>query len=120
MSALPSQRTPAIVYAEDPGVFYDTIIVLGRTQDMTGAVVTFSLRALESRVPILNNVAATAIVPTNANGNNVSYTWGSAPAVGDYMAWWTFTLPGIQAQDSPEFPIYVSDHGPGLGAKTGL
>ena len=119
MNMLPSTRTPVLVYVDNPGILYDTIIVLGRTQDMTGATIAFSMRPLESREPVLSAAPADAIVPVNQNGNNVAYTWGNV-VEGEYMGWWTFTLPGAQPQDSPEFPIYVTDQGPGLATQTGV
>ena len=119
---LPAKRTPTVVYTDAPGVLYDIVTVLGRTQPMTGATVTLSVRPLESRTAVLSK-PATVISPFDAQGHNVSYTWQSSDITalgeGDFMAWWTFTLPGAQAQDTPEFPLLVSDHGPGLGTQTG-
>lgn len=117
MSAL-SQRTPVIVFLAAPGTFADSIIIGGRIQDMTGATVLFYMRPLTSRIPVINGDPASVIAPTDINGNNVSYAWGVITE-GDYMAWWNFTLPGMNPQETPEFPVLITDHGPGTGTKTG-
>jgi hypothetical protein len=66
---------------------------------------------------------ASTLVPTNSNGQNVMYTWQtgdiSVMGEGDFMAWWNFTLPGASPADTPEFPIFVTDHGPGVGTQIG-
>lgn len=118
----PAQRTPIIVYTSAPGTLYDSIIVAGAVQDMTGASVTFFVRPILSRTPTISN-SASIIVPVDAQGNNVSYTWTptdiSILGEGDFMAWWQFSLPGTGAQETPEFPLLLTDHGPGLGTQTG-
>jgi hypothetical protein len=124
MSALPAERTPVIVYTDAPGSLYDSILVAGRVQDMTGATVLFYVRPLQSRVPLLNGVTGVPIVPPDNSGNNIRYDFQPSDITtlggeGDFMAWWKFTLPSLAPQETPEFPLLLSDHGPGTGTQTG-
>lgn len=90
---------------------------------MSGATVLLFVRPILSRAPVLNGVAATPIYPADSEGNNISYTWQTADITaigeGDCMGWWNFSLPGSGTLETPEFPLYFTDHGPGLGTKTG-
>lgn len=84
--------------------------------------VKFYMRPLLSRIPIINGIAGKVIKPVDEFGNNVKYEWEAANVntEGEYMAWWGFkeTKEGKE-QQTPEFPIVISDHGPGIGAETG-
>lgn len=115
----PPQRLPIVVNIGAPGALLDRITVSRRLPTITAA--TFSMRPLTSRVPILDAVAAIVIAPPDINGNNVSYDWTSNPSEvveGDFSAWWGFTTPD-GTFETPEFPILISDHGPGTGTETG-
>jgi hypothetical protein len=123
MSISAAERTPVIVYSDAPASLYDTIIFNGAVVQMiAGTTVVFSVRPLASRAASISN-AAVAIYPTDTDGHNVRYDWQPSDILtlgeGDFMAWWTFTLPSSSAMDSPEFPLLITDHGPGTGTKTG-
>lgn len=113
---------PVIVYrGMTSPALKDSITQDGRTVDMTGASVSFYLRPLVSRVPVINGAAGLPLAPADQNGNNVEYQWvsGDVASEGQYMAWWRFTPSGGVAAETPEFPLYVTDHGPGDGVRTG-
>ena len=119
---LPAQRSPAIVYQDDPGTFLDQITFNGSTVDMTGATVLFFMRSLASRYPVLDGNDAAPIAPADQYGNNVGYAWQVPTDVaveGEFFGWWRYTLPGSESLETPEFPILITDHGPGLATQTG-
>lgn len=81
-------------------------------------LVKFYMRSYFSRTPILDEI--TAEFNKNINGQNVSVELSEEDlsVEGEYFAWWSFVEEGIPRQ-TPEFPIIVSDHGPGTGVETG-
>ena len=84
--------------------------------------VVFSMRPLLSRTPVIDSIAADILDPLQGvDGANVSYAWdhGDTAVEGPYMGWWGITTTGSTDQESPEFPILISDHGPGLGTPVG-
>ena len=86
--------------------------------DITSA--SFFMRPLLSRTPVING--ATANLITDSFGNNVSYQWASGDVTneGEFSGWWQFIRSSSpNQQSSPEFPIIISDHGPGLRTPTG-
>jgi hypothetical protein len=124
---IPSQRTPVFVPIDAPGSIYDSIILNGQVIAMVpGATVSIFVRPLISRAPVINPSVPNAITiyPTDQDGNNVRHDWLttdiSSLGEGDFMAWWQFVLPGFGPKDSPEFPIYIGDHGPGVGSQIGM
>lgn len=122
-TTLQFSRIPVIVYKTAPGSFYDSVLVDNVVQSMAGATVDFSVRPLASRAPLLDAAAAIVIDPPDNDGNNVRYDWTPTNITtlgeGDFMAWWGFALSGFARQESPEFPVLITDHGPGLGTQTG-
>lgn len=95
----------------------------GPAVDLEGAIVKFSMRPLTSRTPVISEATARGFSQTQSTGANVAYDWQTTDVAteGEFMGWWTFTLPGSEQhpQDTPEFPILISDHGPGQGTATG-
>lgn len=88
-----------------------TITVDGVAFDLTGSSVNFRLRAESSSALALDE---SAVVVTPAAGT-VRYDPSAsfaALAAGEYLAWWTVTLPSAKTQDSPEFTIAMLDHAP--------
>lgn len=105
---------------------YDTITranseAMGAAEDLSQATCRFSMRQVYSRLPVLDGVEARGFTPDD-NNFNIAHDWIS-PEVeeeGEFMAWWTFTLPGDDhPEETPEFPVVVTDHGPGQGVQTG-
>lgn len=84
--------------------------------------VLFSMRPLLSRTPFVNGAAGYAVNPPDVDGFNVGYAWQAADRAisGRYMAWWGYVLPGGSLEETPEFEVIISDHGPGLGTPTGV
>lgn len=94
----------------------------GPAVNLEGATVKFSMRPLTSRVPTISEATARGFNQTASTGANVAYDWQTSDVAveGEYMGWWTFTLVGeTHPEDTPEFPILISDHGPGSGTQTG-
>jgi hypothetical protein len=54
----------------------------------------------------------TAAVVTDAANGAVRYDWAAidVDTPGDYVAWWSVTLPSGNIQDTPEFAVRVTDH----------
>jgi hypothetical protein len=99
--------------------FTDTITENGQTVGNIESV-KFYMRPLLSRVPTLDGESGEVIKPVNEEGNNVKYEWQEEDRAveGEFMAWWGFFI-GSSEHQTPEFPITISDHGPGTGVKTG-
>lgn len=82
---------------------------------------TFYMRPLLSRTPVINGVSADIVDPEANDGFNISYQWqsGDTAIEGPFMGWWGIETTGESFQETPEFPILISDHGPGAGTQTG-
>lgn len=78
----------------------------------------FYMRAFFSREPYLDGITAEVI--GNVAGENVGIELSEEDlsTEGEFFAWWGFKESGNEYQ-TPEFPVIVSDHGPGLGVQTG-
>jgi hypothetical protein len=79
------------------------------------------MRQIYSRLPVLDGVEARGFEP-DPNGFNIAHDWitSEVEEEGEYMGWWSFTLPDENhPQETPEFPILITDHGPGEGTQTG-
>lgn len=122
-STMPATRLPVVVNQGAPSSLYDTIYTsAGGVAPMAGATVLFFMRPLASRTPSIAGSPAIALSPPDNDLHNVRYDW-TTPNVateGDFFGWWRFTLAGGGTpQETMEFPILISDHGPGLGTQTG-
>ena len=106
-----------------PGTFVKDIIKSGEeTTNTEGAEVKFYMRPLLSRIPSINGAKGKPKWPTDEVGHNVEYEFKKADVAseGEYMGWWGFVLKGETAeQQTNEFPIVITDHGPGFGTNTG-
>jgi hypothetical protein len=123
-NTLPGSRLPIFVNINAPTSFYDQIDIGGvGFQWPNETTIDFSMRPVVSRSAILVANAGVAIAPADLNGNNVRYDWTSTDlslsGKGDFFGWWGFTLPNSTRVETPEFPITITDHGPGLGVSTG-
>lgn len=93
----------------------------GKALDLKGTCPFFSMRPLMSRVSTIEEEKSRGFEPDN-DGFNIAYDWQEedVEVAGEFMGWWTFTPNESQhAEDTPEFPIIISDHGPGEGVETG-
>lgn len=123
-TTMPPVRLPVVVNIAAPASFYDQIDSGGQALVWPdGTLLWLSLRALSSRVPVLDRNVAVPMAPPDNNGNNSRYDWSpedmTTAGEGNFFAWWTFQVPGGDLQETPEFPIVISDHGPGLGTQIG-
>jgi hypothetical protein len=86
-----------------------------------GDTVTFFMRPLLSRVPVVSG-AATTISPADSEGHNVLYAWQSSDVAleGEFMGWWGYVPFGGSLAETPEFRVIITDHGPGYGSPTGV
>jgi hypothetical protein len=86
----------------------DTIKVGGVPFDLTGSSVKFCMR-LRSSSTLKVNVAAVIVSPT---AGTVRYDWSGTDTdtAGEYVGYWSVTLPGGKVQDTPEFAVYVQAH----------
>lgn len=102
---------------------FDIITYENQTVDFSsGGVAVFFMRPLLSRTPVINGSAATTLFPVDQYGNNVRYDWQMSDVVieGQYMGWWGYEFVGGSLAETPEFPIVITDHGPGYGIQTGV
>ena len=123
-NTLPASRLPVVVNAKAPASFYDQIDIDDVAfQWPNGTVIYFSMRPAVSRMPILNQNIGVMLNPPDLSGNNVRYDWQPsdiiAAGTGNFFGWWGFVIPGSDLAETPEFPIIIADHGPGLGTQTG-
>jgi hypothetical protein len=95
----------------------DTIRVDGSAFDLTGC--TVRLRARKEGAPVgtyeIDGVASiiqTGTDPNFVNKGVVRYDWaaGDVDTALDLRGWWQVTLPSAKTQDTPEFPITISEH----------
>jgi hypothetical protein len=101
------------VVLQDDGSVFDS--------SFNTAIITFYMRPLMSRTPVINGEPGVALNPPVGDDQfNVRYDWqGSDTAIeGEYMGWWGISIAGV-LQETQEFPIIISDHGPGLGVPIG-
>lgn len=114
-----SIKRPIYINLGFQGPFTDSIKKGEELLDTEGAELSFFVRPLLSRIPVINGDTAKSIWPAVEN-ENVKYEFGSSETSteGEYMAWWKYSK-GSEEGETPEFPIVFSDHGPGTGVQTG-
>lgn len=112
-----SVKNPIILPLGVAGPFTD-LITKNNGQSVNLEEVKFYMRTFFSREPFIEGESAEVI--DNVSGENVKYvlTEENVAKEGEYFAWWSFMEGGIEYQ-TPEFPIIISDHGPGIGVETG-
>lgn len=83
--------------------------------------VKFSMRPIMSRAPIINEEPARVLTVEGGNAFNIGYDWQeeNVEVEGEFMGWWTCPDDEGNPQDTPEFPIIITNHGPGEGVATG-
>lgn len=89
----------------------DTITVNGAAVDLTGSTVRFRMRPIGAATLTVDEAA---VLVTPAAGT-VRYDWQAADVdtAGEYLGWWSTTLPNGDEQDSSEFLVIVAAHEPG-------
>ena len=78
----------------------------------------FYMRTFFSRVPFINGISGEVIKDIVGENVKVDLTSEDLKEEGENFAWWSFKSEGNEFQ-TPEFPVVISDHGPGLGVQTG-
>lgn len=78
----------------------------------------FYMRSFFSRIPFIEGITGEVI--KNVAGENVAVNLSEEETAteGEYFAWWEIKVEERPYQ-TPEIPIIISDHGPGIGVKTG-
>lgn len=112
-----SIRNPIILPLGVATSFTD-LITKNNNEPVVIESVKFYMRAFSSRIPILNGITGAKV--ENVSGENVKVDLSAKEisTEGEYFAWWGFKENGNEYQ-TPEFPIIISDHGPGTGVQTG-
>jgi|ERR1039457_779859 hypothetical protein len=112
-----SVRSPIILPLGVEFTFTD-LITKNNNESVKIESVEFYMRAFFSRTPLLNGITAKAVSGIAGENVKVELTSADLATEGEYFAWWGFESEGVEYQ-TPEFPIVVSDHGPGIGVQTG-
>lgn len=95
------QREPVITYA---------LTVKGVAYPLTSCTVAFSLRPVGSATLTLDHKAA--LISGDPLLGICEYDWGigDTATAGDYVGWFTVTLPNGLPQDTPEFEVVIASH----------
>lgn len=117
-SAVVSSVKSPIVFPLGLAYRFTDLITKNNNQSVDIESVKFYMRAFFSREPYIDGITAEVI--DNVSGENVGVDLSEEElsTEGEFFAWWGFKESGEEKQ-TPEFPIIVSDHGPGLGVQTG-
>jgi hypothetical protein len=112
-----SVKNPIILPLGVPGPFTDVITKNNGEKVDNIEEVKFYMRSFFSREPFIEGESGEVI---DGEEENVKYelTEENVATEGEYFAWWGFKVDGVEYQ-TPEFPIIISDHGPGIGVETG-
>lgn len=91
----------------------DTIKVNGVAFPLTGCTVKFRMR-LETSATL--KVDTAAVIVSDVAGT-VRYDWAAVDVdtAGEYVGWWSVTLPSALVQDTDEFALTIREHGYGSG-----
>lgn len=111
-----SIKNPVILPQGVAAVFTDQISK--NTGEKIGKLenVKFYMREFFSRVPIIEGTGE--YIANNEENVKFDLSSEDLSKEGEYFAWWGFKDEGVEYQ-TPEFPIIISDHGPGTGVETG-
>ena len=113
-----SIKSPVILPLGVTGRFTDLITKNNDEKVENLEEVKFYMRAFFSRTPFVEGESAEFV--ENIDGYNVVYELQEENVAeeGEYFAWWSFIEGGFEYQ-TLEFPITITDHGPGTGVETG-
>lgn len=78
----------------------------------------FYMRSFFSRTPYIDGITAEVITKISGENVAINLTAEDLATEGEFFAWWGFKEGGNEYQ-TPEFPIVITDHGPGIGVQTG-
>lgn len=109
---------PILVYQDSDGQSVtDNILIDGRPlPDINTYTVSFLVREADSDTIIVDSPATIV----DADEAQVRYEWEAADLVarGEFKAWWRVTS-GTEDIDTPEFLVVITEHAPGVRARTG-
>lgn len=96
---------------------FTDLITKNNNQTVNIESAKFYMRAFSSREPYIDGITAEVL---KNQGENIAVDLSAEQlsVEGEFFAWWAFKESGNEFQ-TPEFPIIVSDHGPGTGVQTG-
>lgn len=112
-----SIKTPIILPVGVAYRFTDRIIK-NNNESIKIESVKFYMRSYFSREPIIKGATGEAISDSLGDNVAVDLTVEELSTEGEYFAWWGFKSEGEEFQ-TPEFPLIITDHGPGTGVETG-
>jgi hypothetical protein len=112
-----SIKTPIILPIGVAYRFTDRIIK-NNNEEVKIESAKFYMRPYLSRIPSINGATGEVIGDELGDNVAVKLTAEELAFEGEYFAWWSFKSGGEEFQ-TPEFPVVVTDHGPGTGVETG-
>ena len=112
-----SVKIPIVLPLGVATAFTDRITKEGNENPGELSEVKFYMRTFFSREPFIEGESGEFI---DGENDNVKFELSEEDLAkeGEYFAWWSFEIDGEEFQ-TPEFPIVVTDHGPGVGVATG-
>lgn len=102
-------RSPSLTYTvKSDGTAVD-LVALGVSSS------AFSMREIDSATKKVDAEASSFL--TDGTDGKLVYAWAAddVDTAGSYMGWFTLSLSSGKTQDTPEFEVEVSAHGPGAG-----
>lgn len=112
-----SIKNPIILPLGVATPFTDLIIKNGN-ESVKIESVKFYMRTFFSRTPFIDGITGEVIEDVAGENVKIKLTTEDLSNEGEYFAWWGFKSEGNEYQ-TPEFPVVISDHGPGTGVQTG-
>lgn len=112
-----SVRTAIVLPLGVDSIFTD-LITKNNNQSVDIESAKFYMRSYFSRTPFIDESTAEVIKNNSEFNVKIELSAEELATEGENFAWWSFRTEENEYQ-TPEFPIIISDHGPGVGVKTG-